>query len=133
MTQPAREAPPDIVLLATDWQTRALTRAQLIEEGLEVAAADTWPAARRLLRPGMKPRLVIVDLQGLPGPENVLRDLKVLMKPDRVLVLTALGTLGPEEVARLGFPHVVSRPIAIADLVRAAAQYASWGCQIGPR
>jgi hypothetical protein len=34
--------PPDIVLLAGDWQPRALIRAQLIEEGLEVVATNTW-------------------------------------------------------------------------------------------
>ena len=59
--------PPDIVLLATEWQPRALLRAQLIEEGFEVLATDTWTTMRRYLRPGSKPLLAIVDLQGLPS------------------------------------------------------------------
>ena len=109
----------DVVLLAVEWQPRALIRAQLIEAGLEVVATDTWPTMRRQLRPGMKPRLAIVDLKGLPDPDRVLNDLRVLMKPDRVLVLTAIGTMPPVEIERLGF-RALERPIAIERIVSAA-------------
>lgn len=116
MEQPG---PPDVVLLATDWQPRALIRAQLIEEGLEVIATDTWSMMRRHLRPGVKPQLALVDLKDLANPEQVLRDLRVLMKPDRVLVLTATGTVPSAVIKGLGF-RAVSRPIAIEGVVRAA-------------
>jgi len=114
------EQPPDIVLLASEWRTRALIRAQLIEEGFEVVATDTWPTMRWQLRPGMKPRLAIVDLKDLPSPEDVLNDVRVLMKPERVLVLAATGTVAAEDIERLGF-HVRPRPFAVSDVVRAAA------------
>ena len=116
MEQPGN---PDVVLLATDWQPRALIRAQLIEEGLEVIATDTWSMMRRHLRPGVKPQLALVDLKDLANPEQVLRDLRVLMKPDRVLVLTATGTVPLAVIKGLGF-RAVSRPIAIEGVVRAA-------------
>ena len=116
-----RALPPEIVLLAVKWRPRALIRAQLIEEGLEVVATDTWPMMRRHLRPGMKPGLAVVDLEGLPDPGTVLNDLRVLMKPDRVLVLTALGTLSAAAVERLGF-RALSRPTAIGDVVRSVAE-----------
>jgi DNA-binding response OmpR family regulator len=106
----------DVVLLATEWRTRAPLRAQLIEEGFEVVAADDWRDAREHLRPGAKPRLVVVDLQGLPEADAVLRDLKVLMKPEAVLAITAIGTASFESVRGLGF-GVVARPISIGDLV----------------
>jgi hypothetical protein len=105
-------------LLGTEWQTRALLRAQLIEEGFEVLATDSWPMMRRLLCPGEKPRLAIVDLQGLPEPERVLNDLGILMKRDRVLVLTAMNTVPPEAIERLGF-RVLKRPVSIGDVVTA--------------
>ena len=54
-------------------------RAQLIEEGFEVVATDTWPMMRRHLRPGSKPQLAIVDLKGLPDPREILTGLRVLM------------------------------------------------------
>ncbi len=117
----AQESPPDIVLFAVEWQPRALIRAQLLEDGLTVVATDTWTAMRRHLRPGSKPRLAIVDLSGLPDPEGVLNDLRLLMKADRVLVLTAIGTVEPASIERLGF-HVVTRPIAIKDVVATAAR-----------
>ncbi|PYR32792.1 MAG: hypothetical protein DMF92_00920 [Acidobacteria bacterium] len=74
-------------MLASLWQTRALLRAQLVEEGFEVLATDTWPMMRQYLRLGWKPRLAIVDLQGLPDRERALNGLRILMKPNRVLVL----------------------------------------------
>jgi len=110
--------PPDIVLLAPEWQPRALIRAQLIEEGFEVVATKSWPMMRRHLRPGSKPRLAIVDLKDLADPRSVLRDLAVLIKPDRVLVLSASGTMPAPEIRQLGY-RVVPRPFIVEDLMRA--------------
>jgi DNA-binding response OmpR family regulator len=107
-----------VVLLGADWKARALVRAQLIEEGFDVVATNTWPMMRRYLRPGIKPRLAVMDLKGLEEPERVLGDLAVLMKPERVLVLTAAATVSPSEVSRLGF-HVLRRPLTIAAIVAA--------------
>ena len=112
------QPPPDIVLLAVEWQPRALIRAQLIEEGWEVVATSSWPMMRRHLRPGAKPRLAIVDLKDLPDPQSVLRDLRVLMKPECVLVLSAIGTIPAAEIERLGL-RVIPRPFVIEDVVRA--------------
>jgi hypothetical protein len=115
-----RPPSPDIVLLAVEWQPRALIRAQLIEEGFDVVATNTWPMMRRQLRPGMKPQVAILDLKELPDPGGVLGNLRVLMKPERVLVLTAAGTVSPADIERLGF-QALPRPIVIEDVVRAAA------------
>ena len=112
------QPPPDIVFLAVEWQPRALIRAQLIEEGWEVVATSSWPMMRRHLRPGSKPRLALVDLKDLPDPQSVLRDLRVLMKPQRVLVLSAIGTIPLAEIELLGF-RVIARPFVIDDIVRA--------------
>ena len=110
------QPPPDIVFLAVEWQPRALIRAQLIEEGWEVVATSSWPMMRRHLRPGSKPRLAIVDLKDLPDPQAVLQDLRVLMKPECVLVLSAIGTIPAAEIERLGL-RVIPRPFVIEKLV----------------
>jgi hypothetical protein len=112
---------PDIVLLAAEWQPRALLRAQLIEEGFEVLATDTWIEMRRLLRPASRPLLAIVDLQGLPDPDRVLNDLATIMNPSRVLVLTAIGTVLPDQIQARGF-RIARRPIAIGSVVAAVAR-----------
>ena len=112
---------PDIVLLAAEWQPRAMLRAQLIEDGFEVLATDTWSEMRRLLRPASRPLLAIVDLQGLPDPDRVLTDLATIMNPSRVLVLTAIGTVVADQIQARGF-RVVRRPATIGDIVAAAAR-----------
>lgn len=112
------QPPPDIVFLAVEWQPRALIRAQLIEEGWEVVATSSWPTMRRHLRAGSKPRLAIVDLKDLSDPQSMLRDLRVLMTPERVLVLSAIGTIPAAEIERLGF-RVIPRPFVIEEVVRA--------------
>jgi hypothetical protein len=113
------QRPPDVVLLSADRLTRAPLRAQLIEDGLEVVGTDTWAMMRAHLRPGAKPAVAIVDLRGLPNPTEVLDGLRVLMKPERVLVLTALGTVPIEEIVRTGFA-VLNRPASIKEVVAAA-------------
>ena len=109
---------PDVVLLGAEWKPRALIRAQLIEDGFEVVATDAWPMMRRHLRPGAKPGVALVDLKDLEDPERVLRDLAVLMKPERVFVLTAAATVPRAAITRLGF-RVLDRPLTIAAIVSA--------------
>jgi nicotinamidase/pyrazinamidase len=112
--------PTDVAILAVDWSSRAPLRAQLIEEGFEVVATDTWPAMRATLRPGHKPQFALVDLKDLPEAEQVLADLEVLMRPDDVFVITALGTIPPSTLERRGF-RVIHRPVAIEDIVSAVS------------
>ncbi len=116
--------PPSIVLLDADWPSRALLRAQLIEEGFDVAASDTWETAMSHIGLGHKPKLVIVDLRNLDDARAVLRDLRLVMDQRRVLVLTAAGTLPPGEVEALGF-HALARPVAIDDVVAVAKRLVS--------
>jgi len=112
--------PTDVAILAVDWASRAPLRAQLLEEGFEVVATDTWPAMRQSLRPGHKPQLVLVDLKDLPNAEQVLADLEVLMRPDDVFVIAALGTIPASRLEQRGF-RVIRRPVAIEDIVSAVS------------
>jgi hypothetical protein len=112
--------PPDILLLGPEWPERALVRAELIEAGYDVVGVDAWPIPSLYHRPGMKPRVAIVDLQGLPDPRAVLEQLRLVMPTDRVLVIAALGTLSVDEIRRIGY-HVLARPTSIREVVAAAA------------
>jgi len=113
-------AAPDIALIGSEWPARALLRAQLIDQGYSVVATDAWPIPRQYLRPTHKPRIVIVDLQGLNDPLNTLSEINVLFGPERVLVISALGVLTPPELQRFGF-RVVPRPASVHQIVSAAA------------
>lgn len=114
------QKPPDLMLLGPEWPERALLRAQLIEEGYDVIAIDAWPMPRLYRRPGMKPRLLLIDLHGLPDPRQTLDEVRFVMPPERVLVVTALGTLAGNDLRRLGF-RVIERPVTIGEIVAAAA------------
>jgi hypothetical protein len=109
-----------MMLLAPEWPERALLRAQLIEEGYDVVAVDAWPIPRLYRRPGMKPRVLLIDLHGLPHPRATLDEVQLVMPPERVLVLTALGTLTGDDVRHFGF-SVIERPVTIGQIVAAAA------------
>lgn len=112
--------PPDIILLGTGWPERALLRAQLIEEGYDVVAIDAWPIPRQYRRAGMKPRLLLIDLHGLPDPRQTLDEVRFVVPPERVLAVTALGSLTDDEVRRLGF-RTIRRPATVGQIVSAAA------------
>ena len=111
---------PDILVIDARWPRRALLRAQLIEEGYEAVATDDWETAKSYLRLLLKPRLVIVDLQDLPAVETLLHELREMIKPQRVLVITALGTLTPDQLHKWGF-HTIARPAIVADIVAKAS------------
>jgi CheY-like chemotaxis protein len=112
---------PDILLLVNHWPRRALLRAQLIEEGYEVVATDDSATAKSYVHALLKPRLVIVDLQDLADATAVLDQLQAHIQPTRVLVLTALGTITPEELRPRGF-HALARPATMSDIVRKASE-----------
>ena len=57
----------------------------------------------------------------LPEPREVLEEVGGVMPRERVLVITALGTMTADEVVRLGF-RVAKRPISVGDIVRAATE-----------
>lgn len=111
---------PDVLLLASAWPERALLRAQLIEEGYEVVAVEAWPLPKLYRVPGMEPRLLLVDLQGLSRPRETLAELWQVGGPTRVLVVTALGTVTADEARALGF-DTIQRPATIGQIVTAVA------------
>lgn len=112
------QKPPDVLLLCPEWPERALLRAQLIEEGHDVVAIDAWPLPGLYRRPEMEPRVMLIDLQGLSNPGVTLDEVRFVLPAERVLVVTALGSLTGDEVRRLGF-NVVDRPATIGQIVSA--------------
>jgi hypothetical protein len=113
--------PPDILLLGPEWPERALLRAELIEAGYGVVAIDAWPPPRPYRQACAMPRVIIVDLRGLLEPRSVLGELRVLVRPDRVIVITALGTLTLDTIRQLGY-HVVTRPTSVREVVETAGR-----------
>jgi len=111
---------PDVIVLGGEWPERALLRAQLIEEGYDVLAVDAWPIPREYRRARMKPRAMVVDLRGLEDPRLTLDELQFVVPRERVVVVTALGTLPRGDVEQFGF-RTIERPATVGEIVSAVS------------
>jgi hypothetical protein len=111
---------PDVVLVGPAWPTRALLRAQLLEEGYDVIATDAWPIPRQYLRSETKPRVLLIDLHGLPDPYTTLDELRRVIDAGSVVVLTAIGTVEIDSIREMGF-RTVPRPVTVGEIVREVA------------
>lgn len=118
----------EILLIAADWQVRALVRAQLLEEGFEVRAWPSLePALTHLIRSGTQPRLILVEVQGAAGEERLLADLWRLAGEPPLIVCG--GAPGRVTLGREGLPPleaVLLRPFRIGDLVELAQRVLAW-------
>lgn len=107
-----------ILLAGGEWRPRALVLAQLVEEGYDVTAVETWDEAELLLRKGaVQPAVVVFDIEGEQHAQAALKTLGRLVAPGRALILTSAGTLPVAAVRSLGFERVLARPYSVGDLV----------------
>ncbi len=114
-----------VLLAGGEWRPRALVLAQLLEEGYDVTAVETWDEAELLLRKrALAPDVVVFDLEDEQQPEAALTTLARLLAPARSIVLTAASVLPGATVRSLGFERVLIRPYSVADVVRAVADAA---------
>ena len=110
---------PRIVLAGKDWQFRALLRAQLREEGLEVIAQETSRGALTGLT-GLAdlPELLVADLTGSAHP---VAELDLLARWTSILPVWLILSRTVRmnlEIARLGFERVIYRPLDMGRLVQ---------------
>ena len=109
------ESAPDVLVLSANRDIRAPLRAQLIEDGHNVVAADAWPVPRRFYRADAKPRAVVVDLRDLPDPQRVIDELAALARPEHSVIVMSLGSVAVDDLRRRGF-HVVTRPTTVGEI-----------------
>lgn len=110
-----------ILLIAADWQMRALVRAQLLDEGYEVQA---WPsmeqAMESLLRGAMPPQLTILDAEGIDVDAAAILGLWHLT--GQVPLLLCLGMQSRHLLSQAGLPpnQTLMRPFRVGDVVQQA-------------
>jgi DNA-binding response OmpR family regulator len=108
----------EILLIAADWQLRALAGAQLLEEGYSVRAVPSLDSALAyLVRSGKQPRLTILDTQGSGLDAGGLSGLWRLTG-GAPLILCGGAFNGPA-LSQEGLPpvQVLLRPFRVGDLV----------------
>jgi DNA-binding NtrC family response regulator len=114
--------PPTVVLVSRDWQTRALLRAQLIEEGCSVRAFESLRDATAELptSPG-QPSLLIAGLSGDESPPEV-EQLSALAVRLPVWVLASHSDVDAAALKSRGFEMVLFRPLDMSALVERVKQ-----------
>jgi hypothetical protein len=115
-----------VLLLSKDWPARALLRAQLIEEGLEVEA---YEAVGKLgtapIHPHPKaqfPKLLLADLSASDSPATDLERLAAWAKWVPVWIIIGRNVVHPNELGGRGFEAVLFRPIGVHELVEQIKQ-----------
>ena len=116
MSAPAEARP---VLLVVDDEPRILSALQrcLRREGYEIVAADSGPAALRMLRE-RRVDLLLTDhkMPGMSGLD-LIREVTAQWPGIPRLLLTGWGAeVGPVEMERLGIEALVPKPWGDADL-----------------
>jgi DNA-binding NtrC family response regulator len=107
-----------VVLIGRDWQFRALLRAQLLEEGLEVEAYESVTTAWLTLEGGERlPSLLVVDLSASEGPSHDAEQLAAWAPRIPIWIIAGRSLITEKQLAGKGFELVLFRPVDIGELV----------------
>lgn|SRR5487761_59923 len=110
---------PRVLLAGTDWKSRALLRAQLQEEGLEVIAHEgARDALNGLTDIGDLPKLFVADLTASSHPTA---EVELLARWTSILpIWLILSQTVPlnRVIEGLGFERILYRPQDMAHLVQ---------------
>jgi DNA-binding response OmpR family regulator len=105
------------MLVSSDWRTRALLRAQLLEEGCSVRAYELLRDAFRAIgRTPFPPSLLIAELSG-DDSANEMDQLSALARLLPVWVLASHSDVNEAVLGGRGFEMILFRPIGMSDLV----------------
>jgi DNA-binding NtrC family response regulator len=109
-----------VLIIGKDWRSRALLRAQLKEEGLDVEA---YESAKDVLasvsqRPRL-PKLIVADLFGSDDPVSEIERLGRWAQRAPVWLLISHGTASASAAEGRGFERIWFRPVDLGSLVAA--------------
>jgi CheY-like chemotaxis protein len=112
-----------VVVVGKDWQARALLRAQLIEEGLEVDAYETVRAALATLEgTDLLPGMLVVDLFASDDPASDIEQLVTWTPQIPVWIVASRNLIGEKRLKGRGFEVILFRPVDMGELVEQIKQ-----------
>ncbi len=107
-----------ILIAGKDWQSRAMLRAQLLEEGFEVEACENIPEALANLEPGAKlPDLLIADISVSDEPSADVEALSAWSRKVPVWIIASRTYIVEKGLRGHGFEMVLLRPVDVGELV----------------
>lgn len=107
-----------ILLAGKDWQARALLRAQLIEEGLDVEAHETVRGAVESLEASnLLPGLLVADLSASDDPSADIDQLEHWTRQVPIWIIAGRSTIVDKGLKGRGFELILFRPVDTGELV----------------
>ena len=106
-----------VLLAGRDWKTRALLRAQLIEEGLEVRAFESVAEAIEAATEKGAPPLLIADLAESSNPADEVSKLAGWSGRLPILIIASRSVIDARDLEGRGFEAVLFRPVDVGELV----------------
>jgi len=107
-----------IVIAGKDWQSRALLRAQLLDEGFDVEAHETIPEALVTLEPGTGlPDLFIADISASDDPSADVEALSAWSRKVPIWIIASRAYIIEKGLKGHGFEMILLRPVDVDELV----------------
>jgi len=111
-----------VLIVSPDWRSRALLRAQLLEEGCVVGAYESLRDAATVLGSrSLEPGLLVADISE-DGHQDEIDRLADTAGRLPVWVIAGHSTVNEAELRRRGFERVFFRPVDVGKLVEAIKQ-----------
>lgn len=112
-----------VLLIGKDWKTRALLRAQLLEEGVDVEAFESLAEALEAsIGVGESPALLLGDVGESVDPKLEIAQLAHWAKRIPIWIIARRTLAGESEFEGRGFEAVLFRPIDLGELVERIKQ-----------
>jgi len=107
-----------ILLAGKDWTARALLRAQLIEEGLEVEVYETVRTALESLQGSeLLPGMLIADLTASDAPAAEIDELASWAPQIPIWIIAGRNLIAEKRLKGRGFEMILFRPVDMGELV----------------
>jgi DNA-binding response OmpR family regulator len=107
-----------ILIVGKDWQSRALLRAQLLEEGFDVEAHETISDALMTFGDSNRPtNLMIVDVSSGDEPSSSLDVLSTWSRKVPIWIIASQTFIVDKGLRGHGFEMIMLRPVDLGELV----------------
>ena len=107
-----------VFIAGKDWQARALLRAQLIEEGVDVQAFETVAEALASLDASeFLPGLLVADLSASDNPPADIDQLVGWANQLPIWVIATHSMIAEKTLKGRGFEMILFRPVNLGELV----------------
>ena len=113
----------EVILAGEDWQARALLRAQLIEEGIDVEAYETvQEALAQVKSSSVPPDLLIADISASDHPSADVERLASCAKRIPIWIIASHTSSVKGGLEGRGFERVLFRPVDMGKLLQQIKQ-----------